>query len=95
MLDNSGAHMTQAAGDAVSNHRGTHRLADNQTETRTAGPRERLRLDIAGSGTTGRNMHDDVPPPDSPAVSHRPGELGTMMQPVRLRQHLGVRPRNG
>lgn len=94
--------MTQAAGHAVSYHRGAHRLADNQSEPRSAHANHRPGgYRIAVSSTRAhdsvipvhKRVYDQISPPDSLAAAHRPGEVGTMMQPIRLRQHPSVRKR--
>lgn len=94
--------MTQAAGHPVANHRGAHRLADDQSEPRSADANERPGgYRVAVSCCRVRELvvgvhecvYDEISPPDSLAAAHRPGEVGTMMQPIRLRQHPSVRGR--
>ncbi len=100
VLGHPGTHMTQAAGHAVSNHRGTHRLADNQSKARSANANHRsgcCRIDELSTRAhysvipAHERVYDQISPPDSLAAAHRPGEVGTMMQPIRLRQHPSVR----
>ncbi len=94
--------MTQAAGHPVSNHRGAHRLADNQSEPRPADANDRsgcYRSTVSFVSAHNsvipvhERVYDQISPPDSLATAHRPGEVGTMMQPIRLRQHPSVRKR--
>lgn len=94
--------MTQAAGHPVSNHRGAHRLADNQSEPWPANANQRsgcCRIVLSSIRAHNsvipvhKRVYDQISPPDSLAAAHRPGEVGTMMQPIRLRQHPSVRKR--
>lgn len=94
--------MTQAAGHTVSNHRVAHRLADDQSEAWPAYADQRAGWITMSSIhvhdsviPVGEHVYDEISPPDSLAAAHRPGEVGTMMQPIRLRQHPSVRGGSG
>lgn len=84
--------MTQAAGHPVANHRVTHRLADNQPEPRTAYADQGIAVgDIVVR--VRERVYDEISPPDSLTAAHRAGEISTVVQPIRLRQHPSVRLR--
>jgi hypothetical protein len=81
--------MTQAAGHAVPDDRGTHRLTDDQPETGAA--ESNPDPGIRRIRCVHENVYHQVPLSRPPAAPHRPGEVGTLVQPVRLRKHPDIR----
>jgi len=89
--------MAKAAGDSVTNHRVTNRLAHYQAKPGTPCYQHRFWQPSAGIGQLTPviqlarvTVHNKVTPPDPMAAAHRLGEVSVMMQPIRLRQHLSV-----
>lgn len=81
--------MTQAAGHAVPDDRGTHRLADDQSESRATEPDPDLW--ITRVREIHQSMDDEIPLSGAPPAPYRSGEIGTLVQPIPLRKHPGTR----